>query len=74
MRKTVPAVIVITPVNCQQRRLLYCEYTEISWPIEESHVDPALADDTSTTVAYRVYSLIFFRPLSPSFWSFSRGG
>src|SRR5262249_61568049 len=26
------------------------------------------------TVAYRVYSLIFLRPLSPSFCSFSRGG
>ncbi len=26
------------------------------------------------TVAYRVYSLIFFRPLSPSFCSFSSGG
>src|SRR4029079_3543045 len=26
------------------------------------------------TVAYRVYSLIFFRPASPSFCSFSSGG
>ena len=66
IRKIVPAVIMQTETRpCQN--VWYCGKHDVHlWTHHVLHPE-ALCTAHNMTVAYRVYSLIRFRPLSPSF-------
>ena len=73
IRKMVPAVMIDTETRpCQKSR--YCGRTTFIWGLIIYWTQKALCTAHKTTVAYRVYSLIRFRPLSPSFIMASREG
>ena len=82
--RVTPQVMVSVAVICQPKDKVPAadrKFGSISpfspapgWAIRYQATYIQLWNRHSTTVRYRVYSLIFFRPTSPSFCNFSSGG